>query len=207
MTDLIKAGGPGFILPTVLFVLLLFASRGLFSLHGRRSQHRKDVLELWGDARTQDDFWLEVAVRHWLGTYLPGHVIRLALAQPDKAQSLVDLSALWDLLKYDTETRTVSWKRAHHRIVTRIRTERLVMVTAYFVCALSAVGSGWLAARLGSGNLGGWAYGVLCLLLGVLALGCLWRDDMLKVAARCGARWVMQINDSSAHPHARPVQK
>lgn len=91
--ELIEAGGSGYIIPAVLSVLVLYAVRGAFGLQGRRSQHRKEFLEMWDSSRTQDDLWLEVAVRHLFGTYLPARVIRLALAQPDTSQGLLILGS------------------------------------------------------------------------------------------------------------------
>ncbi|EGD18123.1 hypothetical protein XGA_3286, partial [Xanthomonas hortorum ATCC 19865] len=40
--DMIAAGGPGLLIPIVLFALIIYATRGLFDLHGRRSQHRRE---------------------------------------------------------------------------------------------------------------------------------------------------------------------
>lgn len=197
MTELIAAGGPAFIVPTVLFILLLFGTRGLFSLHGRRSQQRKELLELWSDNRSKDDFWLELAVRHWLGTYLPAHVIRLAMKQPDKSQSLTDLSSLWPLLKYDSATRSVDWAWRGHRSSDYVKAERAGVIAFYFIFALSACGSARAAAQVGSATFSGWAYGVLTVVLGVFALACLWRDDTLKVAGRSGSNWIRRINSSN----------
>lgn len=194
MKELIAAGGTGFIIPAVLFALLLYAARGLFSLHGRRSQHRKDLLDMWSEPRSQDDFWLEVAVRHWLGTYMPAHVIRLGLEQPDKTQSLLDLSELWPLLVYDSRKGTVRWARARHCDPAKVRLERLAVMAAYFVCAFAAIGCGRLAAQLGTTTFSGWFYGALALLLPGLAIICLMREDTLQVVARCGDRWVLCIN-------------
>jgi hypothetical protein len=92
--EIIAAGGSNLLIPAVLFVLMLYVTRGLSGLHGRRSQNRKEFLELWDSTRSQDDLWLEVVVRHLFGSYLPARIIRLALAQPDKAQSLLDLGEL-----------------------------------------------------------------------------------------------------------------
>ena len=83
MKELIEVGGANFLIPAVLSILVFYAIRGLFGLHGRRSQHRKEVLELWDGARSQDDVWLEIVVRHLVGVYLPAHAIRLACG-PDR---------------------------------------------------------------------------------------------------------------------------
>lgn len=108
--DLVSAGGPGLIIPAVMFILVLYGARGFFGWHGRRSQNRKEFLDLWTSERISDDLWLEVTVRHLFGTYLPAHVIRTALRHPSSAQALLDLSALWPLLHYDADSRTVRWR-------------------------------------------------------------------------------------------------
>ena len=112
--DLISAGGPGLLIPVVLFALLFYAIRGLFGLHGRRSQHRREFLEHWDVKRIDDDLWLEVTIRHLYGTHLPAHVIRTAFAHPHTSQALLDLSELWPLLDYAPETRGVSWRHKRH---------------------------------------------------------------------------------------------
>ncbi len=115
MKELVDIGGIGFIIPAVLGLVVFHIARGLFGMHGRRHQSRKEFLELWDETRAGHDLWLETIVRHLIGTYLPAHVIRLALACPDKAQSLFDLSELWPLLRYDREARTVTWLHPRHR--------------------------------------------------------------------------------------------
>lgn len=45
--DVIAAGGPCLLIPVVLLALLFYAVRGLFGLHGRRSQNRREFLEHW----------------------------------------------------------------------------------------------------------------------------------------------------------------
>ena len=44
--DVLGAGGPGLLIPVVLFGLVLYAARGLFGLHGRRNQSRTSS---WSD--------------------------------------------------------------------------------------------------------------------------------------------------------------
>lgn len=198
MKELIAAGGAAYLMPAVLFALVLYAVRGLSGLHGRRSQQRKDFLDLWSDPRSQDDVWLEVAVRHLFGTYLPAHVIRLALAQPDKAQSLLDLSELWPLLRYDPDARTVDWRLKRHATRTSRRLSRVVLFILYIVLCVAALGAAWLASRLGHGAITGWVYGVGALLLGFVALVCLMRDDAVEAAANVGDTWMARINRAAA---------
>lgn len=114
LKEVIAAGGSRLLIPAVLFVLVLYAIRGLSGLHGRRSQNRKDFLDLWDSTRSQDHLWLEVVIRHLFGSYLPARIIRLALAQPDKAQSLLNLAELWPLFRFDPTSETASWLHKCH---------------------------------------------------------------------------------------------
>lgn len=41
MKEILEAGGAAFLMPAVLFAIVLYLSRGLFGLYGRRSQNRK----------------------------------------------------------------------------------------------------------------------------------------------------------------------
>lgn len=203
MKELIEIGGIGLVIPAVLSVLVLYIARGLFGLHGRRSQARKEFLELWNDARASDDLWLEVSIRHLVGDYLPAHVVRLALAGPDKAQSLFDLAELWPLLRYDRETRTVAWLHARHRDPARRTRGRFVLYAVYFICAIGAYLSAVVAANSGPATASGWAFGVLTIILTLVALLALMRDDTIKVAVAVGDEWIRRINSSVA-PSAAP---
>lgn len=197
MTEILAAGGTSYLIPAVLFVLVLYVARGLFGLHGRRSQSRKEFLELWESARSQDDLWLEISVRHLFGAYLPTHVIRIALQQPDKAQSLLDLAEVWSLFQFDPETRTVNWKNKRHLTSARRRGGQIALLSAYFACALFAVLSAVIAANSGPSSLLGWVYGFCATVLGALAIICLLREDTIKTAASVGQGWVDRINQSA----------
>lgn len=197
MMELLEVGGTGYLIPAVLFGFVLYVSRGLFGWHGRRSQHRKEFLELWDQTRSQDDLWLEAAVRHWLGTYLPAHVIRLAMAQPDKTQSLIDLSEVWPLLRYDRDTRTVAWLHRRHLTVDKRKAGRAVLFAGYFASAVSSLLAAVVAAHHGPGTLSGWIYGSLSVVMFFLAMVCILREDTLKVAAVAGDEWINRINHSA----------
>jgi hypothetical protein len=194
LKEILAAGGSGFLIPAVLVVLVLYAIRGVFGLHGRRSQHRKEFLELWESARTRDDLWLEVAVRHLCGTYLPAQVVRLALEQPDKSQSLFDLAELWPLFRFDPDSKTVSWQKRQHESLNRRRASRKILLLGYFVCALLAVLAALVAFKSGPSTFTGWVYGVCAVVTGFVALICLMREDTIKVAAAVGDDWMVRIN-------------
>lgn len=194
LKEIIAAGGSGYLIPVVLFVLVLYATRGLFGLHGRSSQYRKEFLELWDGARSQDDLWLEVAIRHLFGTYLPARVIRLALAQPDRSQALLHLSELWPLFRFNPDSQTVSWLHSRHQSLGKRKAGRAVLLTGYFACAVIAALSALVASRYGPSTFSGWIYGVLAVISGFLAVICLMREDTIKVAATVGEDWLIRIN-------------
>lgn len=203
MKEILEIGGKGLLIPAVFCIVALYVVRGLFGLHGRRAQHRKEFLELWDQARQQDDLWLEVAIRHWLGAYLPAHVIRLGMTQPDKAQSLVELSELWPLLRYDRHARTVRWLHAYTATDRRRFLFRVLLVVGYFVFALTALFFGIAAAEQGPDAFKGWLYGAGVVFFGIFALACVAHDDTVKSASVAGDAWIALINQSVAPPRAR----
>jgi hypothetical protein len=194
LKDIIDAGGPGLLIPAVLFLLILYVTRGLFGLHGRKGQHRREFLELWDPARATDDLWLEVAVRHQFGTFLPAPVIRIALQHPATSQSLIDLSELWPLLHYDASARTVRWRKARYAQLHRSKRARLWPFIAYFVLAGLACFSAWIAYGADQSMFIRWSYSVLAIILAGAAFVQLGRDDAFKIAAESGSEWIQRIN-------------
>lgn len=197
LKDIITVGGAGYLIPAVLFGLALYVARGLFGWHGRRSQQRKEFLDLWDATRSQDDLWLEVAVRHLFGTYLPAHVIRLALSRPDKTQALFDLSELWPLLRFDPESQTVEWAHRRHRTRARRKFGRYLLLAGYIGCALLTLLLAAAAVRFGPATLYGWMYGTGAVASVIAAYACLTREDAFKLAADRGSEWVARINKSA----------
>ncbi len=196
MKEILDAGGAAYLMPAVLFTVVLYLSRGLFGWHGRRSQNRKEFLELWDPVRSQDDLWLEAVVRHWLGTYLPAHVIRLAMAQPDKSQSLIELSGLWPLLRYDRNARTVSWLGRRHNAHVKRNAKRILFIAGYFLNMSISLAAAYAASQYGPNTLSGWVYGVFGVLALFLALICILEDDVVKAADLVGDAWIDRINRS-----------
>ena len=198
LENIIAAGGANYLIPAVLFVVVLYVMRGLFHLHGRRSQSRKDFLDLWDATRSQDDLWLEVAVRHLFGTYLPARVIRLALARPDKSRALLDLTELWPLLHFDPELQTVRWLHRRHESNWTRTFARRALFCGYFALALLSMYLATVAIGLGHNSFGGWVYGVCAIVAGTCALACPAREDALKTAASVGGEWIARINHRAA---------
>lgn len=195
-SDLVTAGGPGLLVPVVLFALLFYAVRGLFGLDGRRSQHRREFLEHWDSKRIDDDLWLEVTIRHLYGTHLPAHIIRTALAHPHTSQALRDLSELWQLFCYDPETQRVSWEHRRHRHPAARRFLRHWPTARYFLFAIGGAGAAYLAAHLN--GLNQWILSTLALILGACAFLSLWHGEAEKVAATVGQAWIKRINTGQA---------
>jgi len=199
--ELISAGGPGLLIPVVLFALLLYAIRGLFGLHGRRSQHRREFLEHWDPKRIDDDLWLEVTIRHLYGTHLPAHVIRTAFAHPHTSQALLDLSELWLFLDYDPETRRVRWQHKRHRSRTSRGLLRFWPVLRYFLMIGAGVIGAYYATRVSGFNQ--WVFATFAVVMGAGALLSLWHSDAEKIAAKVGEAWIERINTASTlHPSA-----
>ncbi|MBB2758112.1 UNVERIFIED_ORG: hypothetical protein GGR68_002270 [Xanthomonas campestris] len=198
--DMIAAGGPGLLIPIVLFALIIYATRGLFDLHGRRSQHRREFLEHWDPKRADDDLWLEVTVRHLYGQPLPAHVIRTALSHPHCSQALMDLSEIWEFYQYDSDTQTVRWAHTRHKRAVRRWLNHRWSLVRYFLLASMAMGATYAAAH--ASGLWQWLYAVAAAVLGICAFINLWHCDAEKTAANVGEIWIKRINDSLRLPHA-----
>lgn len=192
--EILSAGGSGYLVPAVLLALVLYAMRGVFGLHDRRSRHRQEFLELWDSARSQDDLWLEVAVRHLFGTYLPARVIRLAMAAPHKSETLLDLAELWPLFHFDAASQTVRWRRWRHSTQKRRTAWRYALLTAYFV--LPCIGALTVSVAIIStpGSFSAWIHWINALLLFTLAFICLQRESVMRIAASTGQEWLVRIN-------------
>jgi hypothetical protein len=207
LQEIVKTGGGSFLIFGVVFALGFYAVRGVFGLHGRRGQHRKEFLELWSDGRERDALWLQVAVRHVFGAYLPTPVIRLALARPDSSQSLLDVSTLWDLFDYDSVSQKVSWRRAWHASSARRRFARAALMAGYFAAMFAAVASAYVSSVYGPGSVLGWVYGVFAAIAAMLGYLCLDRGDMLAVSVRVGDAWMNRINRAARRARTRQLRK
>ncbi|NUO74747.1 MAG: hypothetical protein HOQ32_01910 [Lysobacter sp.] len=201
--EVIKAGGGSYLIFAVVFALGLYAVRGVFSVHGRRGQHRKEFLELWADGHPRDALWLQVAVRHMYGEHLPAPVIRLALARPDSSRSLVDLSELWELLEYDGTTQKVRWRQKRHSTSTNRRLMRIAVRVAYFLCAFAGAIGTVVSAHYGPGNASGWIYGLFAAVMFGAAFVCIMREETIAIAARSGDIWVGRINRAAIRARKR----
>lgn len=194
MKEILEAGGTGFLLPVVLFLLVLYAIRGVFGLHGRRGQHRREFLELWDKSRSTDDLWLEVSVRHLFGAYLPARLIRLALEQPNRSRSLQELSEIWELLTFNPDDQTIRWNGTLLARLAKSRFGRAACFFAYFACAVVAIAAAVASAHYGHTSFAGWVYGVFAVTVGFVAFTCLTHEETVKTGIQVGDRWIALIN-------------
>lgn len=197
--DIVDAGGPSLLIPAIIFILVLYAARGLFGLHGRKGQHRKEFLDLWDRTKAEDDLWLEVTVRHQFGTYLPAHIIRIALKHPASSQALVDLSELWALLRYEASTQSVRWKHPRYEKLHRSPLRRSWPFIAYVLLASLGGLSALIAYHADHSLFVRWTYSFLSVVLIGAALIQLMRDEAIKVAAESGNEWIHRINAERRH--------
>ncbi|RDS84884.1 hypothetical protein DWU98_02715 [Dyella monticola] len=107
---MLQTGGP-----LTYLVLLVFALpapiRGFFALTRSRSQARKEFLELWKNGDKNDDFWLELMIRHCFGEALPAALVRRVMHLPAAPTALANLALSWSWFTYDVETASLQWKR------------------------------------------------------------------------------------------------
>lgn len=200
MREILEIGGAGFLIPVVLFVLVLYAIKGLYGLIGHRSRHRKEFLDLWDPARAQDDLWLEVIVRHHFGTTMPAGIIRLALAQPDKSRALLELCELWPLFRYDRETQTVAWLHRWHVKPKTRRLESRLMLGGYLVLALYALWTFTQVPEHGATTVNGWIHAIGGVVFAGWALAAIARYSTMTAATDNGDEWIRRINHHRQPP-------
>ncbi|WP_379654041.1 hypothetical protein [Pseudoxanthomonas sp. UC19_8] len=202
--DLVEAGGAGLLIPAILFSVAVYVIRGFFGLYGKKSEHRRDFLERWDYARAHDDLWLEVIIRQLYGTYLPAHVIRLALASSHSSKALLDLCALWPRLLYDEATQTVQWRYKRDRNPFLRRLGRYGPVLRYSLLCL--LGSASAIKAYNSGGVAQWIYATLTTVILAVALTGLSFDDAARIADASGEAWISKINDFSER-HRSPIDR
>ena len=192
--QLLSVGGQQLLLPVLVALAGLYAARGLFGLHGRMGQRRRDFIELWSSERAQDDLWLQVVVRHLFGCYLPAPVIRKVMGWPDAAASLLAIAGIWPMLKLDAETHAVRWKRLRHGTPRRVGFERLLMFASYVVLATVALAAASISIRSPALSLTAITYAIIAIALGAVSLVFLMRDDRLEVAYKRGPDLLARLN-------------
>ena len=205
--QLLNVGGQQLLLPVLIALGGLYAARGLFGLHSRMGQRRRDFIELWSPERAEDDLWLQVVVRHLFGCYLPAPVIRKVMGWPDAAASLLAIAEIWPMLTLDPETEAVSWKRKRYENPLLMRAERFLVFSAYVAMASVAVLAGFTSFRSAALSLPAISYALTALALGGVSLVLLTRDDSLEAAYKRGPDLLARLNSPGTPAAAAPSSK
>lgn len=185
--EILKASGGKLLIPVVIAVVFAAIVKALFEVRRSKLGERKDFLEIWAQQRLQDDLWLEVTIRHLIGSYLPALVIRKLLGGSHPSRALLDVSECWELFDLDAASSEIRWKEGRHADpVHRAREMRLFGALYYLLTGLA----GGLAYSLLAFSFlpsGGWAVVFLLLVPGIF---CLSRSDTLKTAQAAAPRWL-----------------
>ena len=164
-------------------------AKGLFNLRRSSSQDRRDFLELWS-RRSSDDLWLEVAVRHQFGSYLPAALIRRIQLGPQAGRALLDVATAWELLDMSDKTGKIQWRAKRHQKPRHRQMERWVLMALYVMYAFVGFMLGYLALGAKSGALTSWVVWLYVVLFVGAAFYCLARHDTLVTAERAMERWI-----------------
>ncbi|MFD0738511.1 hypothetical protein ACFQZQ_04320 [Lysobacter koreensis] len=188
---LLDATGGWMLIPIVVAVAGTAVAKGLFGVYRSKSQDRKDFLDLWERRESPDDLWLEVAVRHQFGAYLPAPLIRSLQRSSQAGRALLEVSECWDMLDMDDETGEVHWRAKRYANPRHRWWMQKVFTAGYYVLMFAA---GILAIVLiKSTGRTDFSYAILWaypLFLGGAAFCCLSRSERLETASKAVPRWL-----------------
>lgn len=119
--------------------LIVAVSKGGFALSMARSRSRRELMELWCGGDKDDDFWLETAIRHGFGGYLPAKVIRVVLKLPSPAVKLMKVCGSWSYLDYADSAEIISWKKGWRSRPVLKWIERIALSMGYILFASVAM--------------------------------------------------------------------
>lgn len=187
ISNLLAASNGGLLVPLALVIAATVVAKGVFSLHRSRSQDRKEFLDVWGRDHP-DDLWLEVAVRHLSGTYLPAKLIRMLRTSPQAGRAILEIAQSWPLLEMDDTNGDMRWASDRHATSRKRRSRIRALGVGYFV----GMGlGGWLGLRFleGSGPSHAifWVYPIAGIMVGMV---CLYKAEQLETANRAVPRWL-----------------
>jgi len=187
------------VVPLMVVAGLTALAKALFGMQRSTSQDRRDFLDLWS-RRSSDDLWLEVAVRHHFGAYLPASLIRRLQLGPQAGRALLDVATGWDFLDMRDGTDQIHWRATWRESPLRRKWERRALITLYFALAFAGFMSGYFAITAKGGLFGSWIVWLYVVLLVGTAFFCLARRDTLLAAERSMTRWLQQSADLSETP-------
>lgn len=194
LDQLLTLLGKPFVLPAAFLLIGAWTINKLSVLHDSRRRNRIEFLERWQPVDDMDDIRIEVTIRHLVGTYLPADIIRAVSRTPFPMQTLLDLAAIWPLVRFDHSTGQLDWNKSELGNPTTRRWLRVVMVLGYAVFALIAVFFLYLAVGTDPSRPTAWISGLNTLMFVVLAASCLARSDTLGEVGKHGAALLSRIN-------------
>lgn len=188
--NLIEASSGKLLIPILFAIVGGAVIKAICSVHRTKSADRRDFLELWTKEQDRDDFWLEVAVRHLFGTYLPASLIRSLMRSPQAARAILEVSEFWDLIEIDDETLQLHWRKSTHAEA-RTRKQRIFGLNVlYFISMGGGLLSGYLAVVGHLSSRMSFNFYIYAAFLIGAAFYCLSRVDLLRTAHTGGPRWL-----------------
>lgn len=192
--ELIEVGGRPLLIPLVLAAAGMYLINWLLGLERRRSERRREFLELWPKRPADDALWAEVALRHLTGEYLPQPLVAIALTLPDKASTLLDLASIWDHLQMtEAEPPQLMWKRRLYESARWRRWVKHGFHVGYFVFA-GIAGLLLMSAMRGSAVASQWVWGVNAALFALMAFLSLASAHQLQRASTLAPRYIARFN-------------
>ena len=192
--QLLSVLGKPFVLPAAFLLIGAWTINKLSVLHDSRRRNRIEFLERWQPIDDMDDMRLEVAIRHLIGNYLPADIIRTISRTPFPMQTLLDLAAIWSLVRFDHSTRQLDWKKPEFGDPATRRWLRVVMMLGYVIFALVAIFFFYLAVGTDPSKPTAWVSGLNTVMFVALAASCLARFDTLGDVGKHGAALLTRIN-------------
>lgn len=180
-----------FLIPLLLIVAATALAKGVFGMHRFRSQDRKEFLGLWASRKSSDDLWMEVAIRHQFGEFLPASLIRSLMSAPQAGRALLDVSTIWGLLDQNDETGEVHWRKKRHSERMWRGIERHLLNIGYFLSMGAALLLGYLVVKAPDGD--AFSFGtlwVLVIMLVIFAFVALAKAEVLRTAEEAAPRWL-----------------
>jgi hypothetical protein len=206
MEEILRVLGPQLAIPAAMVGVGGWAITMLLGVIRTRSQSRVEFLNLWKGEKNMDDLELEVAIRHLTGSYLPAPLVRKLCSEPECAEALFGVSALFDLFKYDASTGRVSWAKPAYATWWGLCWREWAWLFSYFVTALFAFGCLALAFKFGPTRLVSWIWGFNALLFPFIAIGALARSEIVGSARTRARSWYDRLNAPAKNPRATRQQ-
>lgn len=187
---LMELHGGQLLIPLAICALLVLIFKALSGLQQTRGSARREFLELFQDVDNKDDLWLSVAVRHHFGVYLPVSIIRRLSKLDQSARAIMEVADAWPLVDLDDASGEVRWRSQRHASPATRRLLANAFLVGYFASALCAGLLAYVLVVAQMSARASFAYWAWVVIVGVAALYCLHRSDLLRTAGPSLRRWL-----------------